>query len=140
MAPPNRSPWRAAVAMVTNPPMLWPMTTGGPAMPPASATATTSSVHCSREYSVRVPLSPCPDRSTDTTRNSPLNSEATWVHQWAWAPPPWTNTRPRVPGVPQARAWMAHPSTVTSRSVRATPRARRNQGGASGVGRYSCIV
>ncbi len=65
---------------------------------PAPATAMTSSVHCSSEYDARCPLSPCPDRSTHTTRNSSLNVAATWVHQWAWAPPPWTNTRPRVPG------------------------------------------
>ena len=36
-----------------------------------------------------------------TTRNSSANVAATCVHQWAWAPPPCTNTRPRRPGSPQ---------------------------------------
>jgi hypothetical protein len=40
-------PCRAAVAMVTKPPMLWPMTTGGPLIRASAATATTSSVHSS---------------------------------------------------------------------------------------------
>ena len=49
MAPLTRAPWRAAVAMVTMPPMLCPMITGGPSIPPPSATAITSSVHSSSE-------------------------------------------------------------------------------------------
>ena len=28
---------------------------------------------------------------------------ATWVPQWAWAPPPWTKTSPRRASSPQAR-------------------------------------
>ena len=134
MAPLTRSPWRAAVPMVTKPPIEWPTTTGGPAMSAAPATATTSSVHCSSEYVARWPLSPCPDRSTQTTRNSSLKVAATWVHQWAWAPPPWTKTRPRAPGRPKVRAWTAHPSTSTTRSSPGTERARTNQDGASGGG------
>ena len=52
-APASRSEWRAAVAMVTNPPMLWPTTTGGPSTPPAAATAMTSSVQVVSEYPSR---------------------------------------------------------------------------------------
>ena len=86
---------RAAVAMVTKPPMLWPTTTGGPSIPPASATAhdlvgpllervARRGGRCRRGPTGRGPR----------TRNSAANVAATWVHQWAWAPPPWTNTRP----------------------------------------------
>ena len=49
MAPLTSAPWRAAVPMVTNPPIECPTITGGPAMSPAPATAITSSVHCSSE-------------------------------------------------------------------------------------------
>ena len=48
MTPASSSECNAAVAIVTNPPMLWPTTTGGPTMPPSAATAMTSSVHRSR--------------------------------------------------------------------------------------------
>ena len=41
-APPMTSEWRAAVAVVTNPPMLWPTSTGGLAKPACSITAVTS--------------------------------------------------------------------------------------------------
>ncbi len=46
-------------------------------------------------------LSPWPDRSRASTRNSSANVAATWVHQCAWAPPPWTNTSPRRPARPR---------------------------------------
>ena len=137
MTPAQRSGCRAAVAMLTNPPIECPMTTGAPSMPPASATATTSSVHVSSVYTSRCPLSPCPDRSTATTRNSSANRAATWVHQWACAPPPCTKTSPRVPGRPQARKWIGTPSTSTVPSSNGTASACRNQSGADGIGSMS---
>src|SRR5664280_1693489 len=74
-----------------------------------------------------------------STRNSSLNGAATCVHQWAWAPPPWTKTRPRSPGLPHARAWIAQPSTATSTSSWGTASARRNHSGAWVCGRCSSI-
>ena len=67
-----------------------------------------------------------------TTRKSPAKRAATCVHQWALAPPPCTNTSPRVPGRPQANEWIGTPSTSTVSSVNGTARASRNQSGAEG--------
>ena len=53
IAPLTPLPWRAAVPIVTKPPIECPTTTGGPAMSPAPATAITSSVHRSSEYDAR---------------------------------------------------------------------------------------
>src|SRR6478736_1518662 len=66
-----------------------------------------------------------------TTRYSSANLAATWVHQWAWAPPPCTNTSPRRPASPQATKWIGQPSTSTKPSVHGTASARVNQLGAA---------
>ena len=65
---------------------------------------------------------------------------ATWVHQWACAPPPCTNTRPCRPATPHARKWMTAPSTAISPSPNGTASARRNHPGAfAWTGTASCM-
>src|SRR4051794_263615 len=113
--------------------MLCPTTSGRAAIPPATAAATTSSAQLSMPYAGRRPLSPCPDRSSATTRWLPAKNGATWSHQPEWAAPPCTNTSPGRSSVPQQRRWIDVPATVVSRCSGAIASAARNHRGRSCV-------